>query len=1050
MKKSIAVPLSKLAGALRGLLLVVLSFVSLSCRHTADVPIKAINPQPVSTNALSLHETKIEPLKGLFSTSFVHIQGDDIQMPISSGPTTMQENRTYSFYVWAYDPELSAGKTLLDMMGKEFSLEVVGVNAKFLVPDYMPADPNGRYGKLLSETNVWTLQSRNVIEVQVNSRDIHRSFSIVAWFPKKYAEHQHQVSESATKGGEDSLKTINPFGARKDVRVYHGDLRTSIQIVSPEEVSASFGRHFHKYFYVGRVFFRNRHQDKRLMVYTTSMRANVLMYRKEDEKNGKHRDLTAIEREELMKRARGLEPAIPPALANKCVDETLALPLPAGDQRYRKAVEIVELIWSDRKKLKDLSKGSTAESDELKKRCIGLVGQIFELVDDEQNRLVLQQRRLEEDLKKVLYDLDLIKNGTNFNKSIQTKTLSGWLNSIVGRKPGQTDKFIENIDEAQQELGKSALMQAKDRNQLATMLNVARDKAIGIEKSAWLHRSLSRPETAKDIPDAYTRYKLDWERSLSNIHTRIRLSVTTAIQSNPMDQLQTIRVNPANNALAYSENARLQRLLLENGMIWQDYYRPMTFQAVLNSLIFVHDRSWETRTVRFMESAARVAGGIAAMGTVFNELTSQGYTEGVNVFSTILLPEVSKQIMEDVNKSIRNLGDLSMDTVVVIPPNGAVDRYVFFPKGPIYNFVDEFNITDPGYIVRVDSSDVSAEALLIDSDAPIQAGELDSKTLVSRAINEGRASEAAEILKKAALEEKLRRFDLMTLAADIENLLGNTPITDPTAVKTPQRLEKERQVILMVRDFETKHGADKTGLIVSLLRKYNVDLFAQPPVIMRPESVDLPAGFMSLPIALAITDENTRPWNLKPSIVTNTNPDLVSGENIWLPPTANDENPWRMQVKNKATSELKQKEGAILVFQMENDAGRKATNQVKITVHPVQVKASLAGNEAADGVITITEKNEVKVFRAELPIYDASVEQTTITLTANEKINVLDGKAPLVLVPGKDGPTLRAEWRVDTSALPQNSTNVFLTLTLTPTKDARQSETKFNLKLKAP
>ncbi len=953
----------------------------------------------------------------------------------------------------------------MEMMGREFSLEVVGANAKFLVPDYMPADPTGRYKKLFQQTDDWFLQSRNVIEVQISSKDINRSFSIVAWFPHKFAEHQSKQAGIITaKPGEiQSAQAGNPYGTRKDVRVYNGDLRTTIQIVSPEEVSASFGRHFHKYFYVGRVFFRNRHQDKRLMVYTTSMRANVLMYRKQSEETEKQRPLTDKEQAEIRKKISAVEPMVPKGLVDTCVAAAFAANLPGQGQRYDEASKIVAGIWENKKQVKEFLQAQPRfKEDELRAKCVDITRRVYELIDQELIRLSFQQDKLKHDLLKIMSVINITKKDakiTSTNKAGGANSLFSLLDQIAGKTNEQNSvTILTDIDNARKELSKAALIEAAQRKELETALASARITIVEIEKSKWLQASLSQPESPQSVDTMFSGHKIEWQKNLVDIKARIRVAVVAEGQFTPMDQVQAIRVNPANNALSFSQNANLQRMLLENGMLWQDYYRPMTFQAVLNSLIFVHDRSWETRTVKFMESAARVAGGIAAMGTVFNELTSQGYTEGVNVFSTILLPEISKQIMEDVNKSIRNLGDLSMDTVVVIPPNGAVDRYVFFPKGPIYNFVDEFNITDPGYIVRVDSSDVSAEALLIDQDTPVQAGELDSKTLVSRAINEGRASESAEILKKAALEEKLRRFDLMTLAADVENVLGSMPISDPTAVKTAERLEKERQVILMVRDFEDKHGVDKTGLIVSLMRKYNVTLYAQPPVFATLETVHLPAGFLSDLIPLPITDENTKVWNLKPSVVTNTNTKLIPSDDIkWDYPTRNDPHALRFRIASGKLTKSDEAERGTLTLQVENDAGRKATNSLEIVVHPVAIKVFLGGDEATNGVITLANKNEVKTLQLQLPVYQAMIagEVEVSVASVDKSISLVsEKKATAMLIPEKDGPKLRAEWRLDTSLIPNSATSNAIgkafTLTLTPGKGLTPITTDFTIKLKAP
>ena len=72
---------------------------------------------------------------------------------------------------------------------------------------------------------------------------------------------------------------LNPYGEKKLVRVFNGDLRTQIIVVSEDEVKNQFGKEFVKFFHVGRIYLRNQHVDKKLIVYTTSIRAKTTLYR---------------------------------------------------------------------------------------------------------------------------------------------------------------------------------------------------------------------------------------------------------------------------------------------------------------------------------------------------------------------------------------------------------------------------------------------------------------------------------------------------------------------------------------------------------------------------------------------------------------------------------------------------------------------------------------------------------------------------------------------------------------------------------------------------
>jgi hypothetical protein len=512
-----------------------------------------------------------------------------------------------------------------------------------------------------------------------------------------------------------------------------------------------------------------------------------------------------------------------------------------------------------------------------------------------------------------------------------------------------------------------------------------------------------------------------------------------------MDEAIAIGVNPNNRPMAFSEDSILQIRGAEQGMVWKDKYRPMTFQAVLNSLIMVHEQSWESRVVKYLESAARVAGGMAALGTVVNELSSRGYTEGVNIFSTILMPEISKLLLDDLNKHVRNLGEMSMDTVMLIPPNQVMDRYVFFPKGPIYNFVDEFNISDPAYIVNIDSSDVSAEAILTDKNTPIVAGELAASSLVQRALNEGKASADLEALKLSEMQEKNKRFELVTTGNAVEELLEKTLKNgevekDATAERRDEINQIKRTARQKIADFEKKFGPDTTGYLAKILQKYGVSYLNAPPAFGAIESLKLPGGFKSRPISIHMLEE-ANPWTLRFRVFTNTNPSAITTDNVKAEfSRASDPEP-SVRVTVRANTVTGKGTNAVIGIELINSLDLSDKKEMHVNVVPfdpvVKSKGSYTNSismSSTNGLLLPT--NKIVIIRFEAPLFDAAQDLHTISASVLPPLKIVGDTAKPPLFRGTDeGPIMSCDWMVDTSGL--TATNQ-LTLRIPTANDSSQ------------
>jgi len=245
------------------------------------------------------HAVEVEKQKSIKEARYIYIEGSDLELPLTGGKDEPQDKRIYTYYVWAYHPVLSRQKPLADILTNELQVDVLGAKAAIRPAQYSgPEQPAG----------FSNLTSRTVIEVNINSEDIHQAFEILAWFPKESAEFQATTYseleafnerldclraqgktvdtnelKAVIERAETVMKTENPWQAKKQVRVYNGDMRSKIYMESQDTVSHVFGPQFSKYFFVGRIYMRNKRSDKQLVVYTTSLRAHTLFYRPPDD-----------------------------------------------------------------------------------------------------------------------------------------------------------------------------------------------------------------------------------------------------------------------------------------------------------------------------------------------------------------------------------------------------------------------------------------------------------------------------------------------------------------------------------------------------------------------------------------------------------------------------------------------------------------------------------------------------------------------------------------------------------------------------------------------
>jgi hypothetical protein len=988
----------------------------------------------VTAHAYQEYKTDVEEKKSITQTKCVIIDGDDIQLPMTSGNLAPQENRFYSFYIWAYNPEEGLTNSLETMRENgTFNVEVVGVKAAISVPDYLPAA--GPPQQLLTgvtngmtRAQIDSLKSRHVLEVRVRSQDITKSFSIVAWFPEKYLNWlerntnnliPYQLTKIETNELAQGIdrarpfipttslpsRPVNPWGERRNIKVYNGDLRTRIDIVDEREAQASFGKPFADHFYVGRVYLRNRHQDKRLVVYTTSLRANLLFYRPPiGELNDKQLDLSArqksnynskIEKQLNAAKSRLNETELNLVLA-KAFEQSaseMAINLVARhEDATNLAVKLLPVESTAASPTNDYLRTKREEATLRIESVWQLIKQTSEGWENEAVTLRSEAERMGKNA------VDATRRFHGPHQSVEAYLAFNLQRMALDDYFNLTPDYLKTTNA----IGTSNL-RPKERQwllEVADQIYAKRYEAIGKSMLAQALRN-NAPQDLYNSPPPYAgnagpvSLRKQYDLAVANI--RYLASGGGHTGNNPFATARDILVNPGARALAFSESSDRQLSLDTVGYLWHDTYRPMTFQAVLNSLIFTHENSWSAHTAAFLDAAAAVAGGMVGIGTAINEFNSKGYLEGVSIFSTLLVPQTKKLILDDLNKHIRNLGDLGMDTVVVIPPNDVVDHYIFFPKGPIYNFVDEFDIQSPSYLKNIDNDDVGVEATLINQGVNVQGGGLDAGTLVGRALNEGQTERSTELAKEAALLDNLRDVKLAILESDIDKNLARTD-AGTNGVKSQARILAEKTICKEVKEFRAQFGQASDSILNNLLNKYQVNCDDAPPVInyAAVPTIHVLGDLCSQPFVMPVSD-SMGIWNLK---ITNTtdNALFLPPENVKVQlPAQNSSDPVRFTVQ-ATTNAASQSEAKLNVtFAISNTLALSASLAVKVTTHAPQFILQPQQDTAMwDGKKLILPRADQRAFvTVSFPIYN-STDGADWTFAPDRVLDATNGWAQIL------------------------------------------------------
>lgn len=255
--------------------------------------------------------------------------------------------------------------------------------------------------------------------------------------------------------------------------------------------------------------------------------------------------------------------------------------------------------------------------------------------------------------------------------------------------------------------------------------------------------------------------------------SRVENIVSSHGQSSPLALDLRRRVGLSNKIAAASQDMFWQAKLSRHGYLWEDFYRPMTFEAVLLSLTARTRSHPANRVLDYLESVGVMAGALVGMDQISTSFGQEGFAQRVAVTTGVVVPELRKLFMKDIDLYLSNLATTALPSILTLAANESRDGYVFFPRGPIFGYgIDEFSISDPSFIVNIDNEDVTVDGALIESEVQFSAGQQSVDSAVATARNVGQKQFSERLEKLADLQAKTFAYQARFAIAEVCELLA--------------------------------------------------------------------------------------------------------------------------------------------------------------------------------------------------------------------------------------------------------------------------------------
>jgi hypothetical protein len=242
---------------------------------------------------------------------------------------------------------------------------------------------------------------------------------------------------------------------------------------------------------------------------------------------------------------------------------------------------------------------------------------------------------------------------------------------------------------------------------------------------------------------------------------------------------------------------------------------------------------------------------------------------------------------------------------------------------------------------------------------------------VERSLNEGQAEENAELIKQSNLEDNLRRVALQNLVTQIQTDLGGTSV-GTNGTKDPKRVQAEEKVCVLVHNFQSRWGADSTGVIGAVLVQNQVDCDSSPPKIQpgATPSVDLIPGVPSKKFLLPVSDIMGA-WSLK---LTNSSSDssVLPATNVQIiMPAQGSDGAVQFTATALPNSAPTADISTIITFLVTNVGGSWTNLAVVAKVHKPTLTFPGIGATPNSTTFALNDPNTIGFFDALFPIYDS-------------------------------------------------------------------------------
>jgi hypothetical protein len=713
--------------------------------------------------------------------AYVQIIGGDIELPPSAGADKTTEQRTYDFYVWINAPSIVDFKYALQ--NGDLSIDVLNAKAKIEEVTY---GSFGSQGISSSPITLEEIKSGKVARVSVESKDITQSFTITVQLGALAAEYE-------SKRGSD------------------------FEIL------------------------RSEYKEKKRKCEKVIACKNIMNEGKESDRNGNSppREAGEVEYAEYIASAKKLERYSKeenPYLATKVVrvfngdlhtqvymlsdaetrdafGTNFARYFYVGKAYFRNRHSDMKLIvntTSLRAKTLFYRAPSAVDSSKMAER--------YSYLNDFSDRQVKVNPYLTVAQKKRIYSRVMQQEIRNRDAShdyeVADEIASEFENFFEKEQLG-TMHGIEDSENKR-------ILQNEIMAMVIDIRRAIRDTElqcnVGNENREYIYLLFSEGDyelnegDAKLQPQNNANYEKQKKCFVDKIPQRFDTINSRTESPSPIKIDGRRRVGLTDKLAASSQDVYWQLELNRSGYVWEDYYRPMTLEAVLISLAAKTRSHPNNRAIDYLQSIGVVAGALVGMDKISSVFGGEAFAQRVAVTTGVFMPEVRKLLMRDLDQYLANLASTALPSILSLGPNESRDGYVFFPRGPIYGYgVDEFSLEDPSYIRNVDNDDVAVDGALIEAEKQFSAGQKSAEALVGTARSTGQAKVSEDMMKLADLEGKYRALRVRNLVNEIcEMIASNKGTVAASYLRNLSDPQKQNQTIVdLIARAEANIACDK-------------------------------------------------------------------------------------------------------------------------------------------------------------------------------------------------------------------------------------------------